>query len=527
LGYSKDSAYQWVWDNIFTYTRQLGTSHNLAITAGHTAERRNGWRSSAVRNNVANDKSKWELNFTDTTGQQINERFPIGNYFRRESYLLRANYRFKEKFLVNATFRRDANSNFSEQNRWGNFPSLGLGWIVSKESFMEDQNIFDFLKLRASYGYVGNDVISPGQFDLLPADRLYAYFGNELINGTLVTNIVDPNLKWEVVKEFDAGIEFSLLNNKLTGEIDYYNKKATKALYTIRILEIGSGSQFLTNAADIVNKGIEISLGWNNKINEKNFYSIKGNITFNKNNVENVGLGRALEFGSLNNGWNATRTVAGQPIGSFWVFQTNGIFQTQAEVDAVPHTTTAAPGDFRIVDVNKDGTIDNLDRVYKGSYQPKFYYGINTALTVKQFDFSMDIFGNAGNMVYNAKKGVRYGGNYNVEYDVAVDRWKPGSNNNKVPRAYNGVPYPTDYFLESGSFIRLNNVTVGYKILSKTLARTFSSIRVFASAQNPYIYTKYTGFTPELPGNPNEAGIELNAYPISATYTVGINLQLK
>ena len=527
LAYSKDSAYQWVWDNIVTYEKQIGSAHNLKVTAGHTAERRNGWRSSANRNNVVNDKGQWELNFNDTTGGQQNLRLPIGNYFRRESYLVRASYRFQEKYIVNATFRRDANSNFAESNRWANFPSIGVGWIITREPFMSDQETFDMLKFRASYGLVGNDVIAPGQFSLLPEERLYAYFGNELINGATITRIVDPNLKWEVVKEFDLGLEFSLLDNKLSGEIDYYHKTATDALYPIRIMELGFGNQFLTNAADIVNQGIELSLSWSDIVNDHANYTVRGNITFNKNSVENVGLGRALEFGNLGNGWTATRTLAGQPIGSFWVFKTDGIFQTQAEVDAVPHITTAAPGDFRIVDVNKDGAIDNLDRVYVGSYQPKFYYGLNGTLNLNRFDFSMDIFGNGGNKVYNAKKGVRYGGNYNVEFDVAINRWQPGSNNNKYPRAYNGVPYPMDYFVEPGGFIRINNITVGYKLQSKTLSRAFSSIRVFASAQNPYMYTKYTGFTPELPGNQNEAGIELNAYPISATYTIGLNLQLK
>ena len=146
---------------------------------------------------------------------------------------------------------------------------------------------------------------------------------------------------------------------------------------------------------------------------------------------------------------------------------------------------------------------------------------------MKRWDFGLDIFGNAGNKVYNAKKGVRYGGNYNLEYAVATNRWTPGSNNNTTPRAYNGVPYPTDYFVESGSFVRINNVTVGYTLKPKAQGGIFNTVRLFASAQNPYIYTKYTGFTPELPGNQNEAGIELNVYPISATYMAGVNIQLK
>jgi TonB-dependent starch-binding outer membrane protein SusC len=169
--------------------------------------------------------------------------------------------------------------------------------------------------------------------------------------------------------------------------------------------------------------------------------------------------------------------------------------------------------------------IDNLDREYVGSYQPRMFYGLNASANLKRFDFGIDIFGNAGNKVYNAKKGVRYGGNYNIEYDVAINRWVPGSNNNEVPRAYNGVPYPTDYFVESGSFVRINNITVGYTL--PTGKSAFSKARFFATAQNPYLYTKYTGFTPELPGSQTEAGIELNIYPISATYMIGVNVQLK
>ncbi len=527
LHYSRDSIYQWVWDNFITYDKKFGTDHNLRIVVGHTAERRNGWTSSADKNNVADDKSLWKLNFKDTAGAQQNFRDPIGNYYRRESFFIRANYRLKERYLLNATFRRDANSNFSLKNRWGNFPSVGVGWILSSENFMAHQTLFDELKLRASYGWVGNDVIAPGQFDLRPTDQLYAYFGTNRYNGATVTSIVDPDLKWEVVKELDFGLEFSAFRQRLTGEIDYYSKKATDALYTVRYLNVGFGTDFLTNAADVTNKGIEISLAWNGEINKVTKYVVRGNITFNHNNVSNVGLGKPLNYGSLNNGWSATQTLAGQPIGSFWVFKTDGIFQTIDEVAAYPHVLNAQPGDFKFVDINQDGEIDNEDRIHVGSYQPKLYYGFNTAVTWKKFDFSLDIFGVSGNKVYNAKKGVRYGGNYNIEFDVATDRWQPGSNNNTTPRAFNGVPYPSDYFIESGSFARINNVTLGYNFEMKGSRLKIEKLRVFASANNPYIYTKYTGFTPELPGNQNEAGIELNIYPISATYMFGVNVQFK
>ena len=527
LNYIADSIYQWTWDNYFTYTKDFGQDHHLVVTAGHTSERRNGWAQNSSVNNVENDESKWKLNFSDTARGQQNLRSPIGNYFKRESYFIRANYNFRDKYLVNATFRRDANSNFSPQNRWGNFPALGLGWIITKEAFMSNQKLFNVLKLRASYGIVGNDAISPGQFLLKPAEHLYAYFGTNRIDGAIPVGIIDPNLKWEENKEFDVGVEFTLLDRKLSGEIDYYNKNSTNALFTIPLTDIGFGSQFLTNAANILNEGVEISLGWNDKINDNLKYSLGANVTFNRNVVQNIGLGKALYFGSLNNGYQATATVVGQPIGSFWVYKTDGIFQTANDVANYPHITNAQAGDFKIVDLNNDGVIDNNDRYYAGSYQPKMYGGFNGSVSWKKFDFSFDVYGNFGNKVYNAKKGVRTGGNYNVEYDIAINRWQPGSNENKYPRAFNGVDPPMDYFIESGSFVRINNLTLGYTFQPKENPVHVGRIRVYASAQNPFIFTNYTGFTPELPGNQNEAGIELNIYPVSATYMIGLNIDFK
>ncbi|MEO8720555.1 MAG: TonB-dependent receptor [Ginsengibacter sp.] len=525
LFYRADSVYQWTWDNYFTYTKNFGTKHRMILTAGHTSERRNGWNQNSSKDNVANNSSDWKLKFADTTGAQQNLRTPIGNYYKRESYFIRANYEYEGKYLVNATFRRDANSNFSLKNRWANFPAIGLGWVITKEDFMSQQKVFDNLKLRASYGWVGNDVIGPGAFLLQPSEYLYAYFGTTRINGAIPTGIIDPNLKWEINKELDLGVEFTLLDGRLNGEIDYYKKRSTNALFTIPLVDLGFGSSFLTNAANILNEGMEFSLGWKGKINDHTNYSLGANATVNKNTVENVGLGKALYFGSLNNGYQATATVVGQPIGSFWVYKTDGIFQNADDVAAYPHLTNTVAGDFKILDVDKSGKIDGNDRVFVGSYQPKIYGGFNGSVNWKKLDFSFDVYGNFGNKVYNAKKGVRTGGNYNVEYDIAINRWQPGSNENKYPRAFNGTVPPLDYFIESGSFVRVNNLTFGYTIQPKENQAHIGNVRVYASAQNPFLFTKYTGFTPELPGNQNEAGIELNVYPVSATYMIGLNIQ--
>ena len=528
LNFSRDSIYHWTWDNFFTYDKKIGTDHSLKLTLGHTAERRNGWNNNAsiADGTIPNDNSQWVLNFKDTARGQQNTRGPIGNYYKRESFFIRANYAFKDKYLVNLTYRRDGSSNFPPSKNWSNFPSVGLGWILTKEGFMANQKTFDFIKVRASYGLVGNDVIPANQFALSPSEFYYAYFGSNRINGATVAGIKDPNLQWEVVKEFDFGIEFTALDRKLTGEIDYYHKKATKALYPIPLPNLGFGSVFNTNAADVLNSGIELSLGWNKSINKTTRYSIKGNVTFNKNTVESIGIGQSIYDGNLGNGKTATITAVGQPIGSFWVYKTDGIFQTNADVNASPHLPNAQAGDFKLVDLNNDGVINEKDKYFAGSYQPKYYYGISGSLNWKQFDFGLDIFGNAGNKVYNAKKGVRYGGNYNVEYDVAFNRWTPGSGNNNNPRAFNGTATVSDYFVESGSYIRVNNISAGYTLKLKEHS-SFQSLRVFVNTQNPFIYTKYTGFTPEIPGPPLASGIELNAYPISASYMVGVNVQLK
>lgn len=526
LTYTNDSIYNWVWDNYFTYEVKIFDNNTLKFNLGHTAERRDGWHNRAVKKEVPFDEDQWVLNFTDTAGDQQNYRDPIGRYFRRESYFIRANYTHNDKYLINATVRRDANSNFSKNNRWGTFPAVGVGWIISNEDFFKN-NWINILKLRGSFGFVGNDVVSPGEFELRPTEYLYAYFGSDYINGTTVTEIVDPDLSWEVVREIDFGLEFSLFDNELSGEIDVYHKKASGALYTVPLPDLGFGSSFLTNAADIINQGLEFSLSWNKTFTNDIYYKARANTTFNQNTVKNVGLGKPLNYGSLNNGHTATQTLEGEPIGSFWVYRTDGIFQTQDEIDNYPTLPNTEPGDFKVVDINNDGIIDSKDREHVGSYQPKMTLGITQSFYYKNFDLSLDLYGVFGNLVYNAKKGVRYGGNYNIEYDVAINRWQPGSGNNEYPRAFNGVPYPTDYFIESGSYLKINDVSLGYTFKNLMKTKHIDNLRIYLSAQNPYVFTNYTGFTPELPGNQNESGIELNIYPVPASFLFGLNLQLK
>lgn len=529
LTQSEMEKYRWIWDNTLTYTPTLKKGHNLSILAGHTAERYDGFEQSFKLDGVPFAQQYRYLNTgRDAILGTINYQRPIADYGRRESYLSRVSYNYQGKYLLNASFRRDGSSKFPTQNRWGNFPSVGLGWMVSNESFMKNVRSINMLKVRGSWGRVGNDRINPSEFVTLLSTGLSAVFGNQVVLGSTIAEIKDPNLKWETTEEIDLGIDFEAINGHISGVIDFYNKKTLGALFNIP-LPGGLGdnnNSMLTNAADILNRGIEVSLRYNKNSKGKFNYSIGANATFNQNKVLGLGSGLPTNFGSLRNGEFATRVAAGQPIGSFWVYETNGIFQSEAEVDAAPHFLGTQAGDFRIVDQNGDGKLNDLDRIYVGSYQPKCYVGINGNFKYKQWDLNLDILGNFGNKVFNGKKTVRYGGNYNVEKAVADARWTPTKPSTTNPRAFNGVPKPTDYFVESGSFLRLNNFTLGYNLPARIAKKSkVQGYRFFITAQNALTWKKFSGFSAELPGSPADAGIELDIYPTSSTFLTGLSIQ--
>jgi len=529
LTQSEMEKYRWIWDNTLTYTPSLKKGHHLSILAGHTAERYDGFEQSFKLDGVPFAQQYRYLNTgRDAVLGTINYQRPIADYGRRESFLSRVSYNFQGKYLLNASFRRDGSSKFPIQNRWGNFPSVGLGWMVSNENFMKNVRSINMLKVRGSWGRVGNDRINPSEFVTLLSTGLSAVFGNQVFMGSTIAEIKDPNLKWETTEEIDLGIDFEAINGHIAGVIDFYNKKTLGALFNIP-LPGGLGdnnNSMLTNAADILNRGLEVSVRYNKNSKGPFNYSIGANATFNQNKVLGLGSGLPTNFGSLRNGEFATRVAAGQSIGSFWVYETNGIFQTAAEIDDAPHFLGAQPGDFRIVDQNGDGKLNDLDRIYVGSYQPKCYMGINGNFKYKQWDLNLDILGNFGNKVFNGKKTVRYGGNYNVEKSVADARWTPAKPSNTNPRAFNGVPKPTDYFVESGSYLRLNNFTLGYNLPARIAKKSkVQGYRFFITAQNALTWKKFSGFSAELPGGPADAGIELDIYPTSSTFLTGLSIQ--
>ncbi len=525
LSIGESQGNRWVWDNTATITKKFG-QHNFNLLVGTTAEQIKVNGLGGTRLDVPEDKDQWYLNAGSTIGAT---NFNDGDKSTRNSYLTRLNYNYQDKYFLTATGRYDGTSRLPSGNRWGFFPSIGAGWAISSEQFMDDQKIFSNLKLRASYGKVGNDGIPSNAFIALATSNLpYFFNGAEVLNFRL-EQLYDPQIQWEIATEVNFGLDFSMLKNKLSGTIDVYDRKTTDALVRIKIPTSLGDDEYITNAASFTNKGVELGLNWVDNIDKDWKYNIGGNIAFNKNRIENLNGGQAIPDGGVGGQGNTTLSDNGQPIGSFYLWEVDGIFQTAAEI-AGSAQPSAKPGDLKYRDVDGNKVIDAKDRVFQGSYQPKFTYGINGGLSYKSFDLSVAGYGTGGGKIYNGKKAARGDFRDNIETEVANNRWTPNNTNTTIPRAnLNELPAST-YFLEKGDFFRINNLTIGYTLPIKTLSVIkMQSLRVYAAVQNLATFTNYSGFTPELTPTGDRSstlagGIESSIYPTTRTFAFGVNV---
>ena len=506
----KSNYYNWVFDAYVTYDKTFNDYHNLKFTVGTSSTERQNDKIKVNINNVPANADLFSLQNGEQGTESLNfDDTKLSNKDRLRSYFARLQYNFAQKYFITGTIRRDGSSIFANKDKnWGNFPSVGIGWTLSEEPFLKDNNFIDLIKLRASWGELGNQNIP---FNAITFDsNLNAVFGSDqAVNpGSTITAIVDENVSWEVTDEIDFGFEFSFMDGKLTGEADYYNRLNKNAILPISLPKaFGAENNVLTHAGKVRNKGVEIALNWNNSVNEDFKYHFGGNVTFNDNKLEKITNPFAFEQtgGSLDNGQVTKRLREGQPIGSFYLLEVLGFDER---------------GEFVYKDVNGDGEIDDADKQFFGSIQPKMFYGVNFGFDYKNWDFNVDGYGNVGNKVYNGKKAQRWGGE-NIEQRVAEDFFIPGNTASENPAPFNDVPLASTYYLEDGDFFRINTLTDIFKGVQK--------IRFYALAQNPIIFKKFTGFTPELIGNDGgnplgTAGIELNAYPSVKSYMFGINV---
>ena len=448
------------------------------------------------------------------------------------SYFARLQYSYKDKYFLSAVIRRDGSSNFGPKNKFGYFPTASLGWVISDEDFLKDSKSINFLKLRTSYGVIGNDrIASYGFVSLLSGEATYV-FNNQLTYGVALGAISNPEIRWEKQKPFDVGLDMKLFD-KFDITIDYFNKTTEDLLLSPQvsgILGVSAPGALgpIVNAGTVENKGLEFSIGYKEAISEDFKFNINYNFTTLKNKVLYVGSEAGVLFGgSFGVGQEPpSRMEAGFPIGYFYGYKTTGIFQTQNDVDNHATQNNASPGDLRFVDINKDGIIDIKDKTYIGDPIADVTMGLNFSFDYKNFDFNLYAFASVGNeIVRNYERSLPLT-NRPTYY---LSRWTGNGTSNTFPRVTTGTTSNTlfsDFYVEDGSFVRLQNIQVGYTLGSRFIKKTgIDKLRVYVSANNLFTLTKYRGYDPTTSnGSPIGGGLDQGFYPNPKTFLFGLNV---
>ena len=522
-----------------TYTKTIADDHKITAMIGNTIFKEYGNGLGATGYDVPNNS--WD--FADialTKGAPPEGINPASSYIydeRRLSYFTRVQYDYKGKYLLSGMYRRDASTKFGPSNKVGYFPSLTAGWVISDEGFFGESKIINFMKLRGSYGIVGNDRIpNNGYISQLSGEATYVFDGG-LVNGVATGQIPNPDLKWEQAEKFDVGLDINLLDNKINIVADYFiDTREDLLIPGIPVSGILAGaapgaSNPTINAGTVRNEGIEFSINYKDKFSEDFSMSLGYNITMLKNNVTQILGADFLAGGVFGIGQQApSRMEVGHSIGYFYGLKTDGIFQNQAEVDAHPSQlgvgATASPGDLRYVDVNGDGKIGFDDRTDIGDPIPEATMGFNVQLNYKGFDFAVYSFASVGNDMVRNYESIADDAN---RLTYVLDRWTGEGSSTTVPKvttAGNTNRLFSDYFVEDASYFRIQSAQLGYSINPNFIEKSgISKVRLYAGVNNLYTFTKYKGYDPGASnGQPIGGGIDDGFYPIPRTYLLGLNI---
>lgn len=514
-------------DYVLTYTNSFG-DHNLTATAGFTTYYNSLSRLDAARGQgiglvIPDNPDKWFVSIGDlataTNGSTQWERSTV-------SFLGRVIYNYKGKYLFNGSFRRDGSSAFSYTgNQWQNFYSVGAGWLMTEEEFMKGISWLDMLKLKGSWGTLGNQNLDTAY----PAEPLLenayaAVFGNPSIiyPGYQLAYLPNPNLRWEKVEAWEAGFESNMFRNRLHFEGVYY-KKNTKDLLA-KVPGLSGTIPGIGNLGQIENKGVELAATWRDQIGDWG-YSVGVNLTTIKNEVKSlVQDGYSIIAGDKSQSY----TMAGYPIGFFYGYKVDGVYQSQADIDASPKNTLAAvtPGDLKFKDVNGDGEITPADRTMIGDPTPDVTYGISLGVSYKGWDLGIDMMGQGGNQIY------RTWDNYNwaqFNYmEQRLDRWHGEGTSNTQPllNTKHAINFEnSEYYVESGSFFRIRNIQLGYTFEKTLISKIgLKALKAYFNVQNLKTWKHNTGYTPEFGGSAIAFGVDNGSYPVPAVYTFGLNI---
>ncbi len=557
--------FEWLWENTIAFDRTFG-QHTINFVGGVSAQK-NTYNAMGGQGIPPNSTIR---DLAQVTNLQLD---PGGNgqtITSIASEFARVTYNFGDRYLITGTIRRDGSSKFDTGHQYGVFPSGAIAWRVKQESFMKSVDWLYDLKIRGSYGELGNQQpISPFRYQALFSTGLGATvspnnlgypFNETYQRGYAQTQPANPNLRWETDDELDLGLDASFMHGDLTLTADYFERKSKNFLLNVPA-PAQTGYNFLTqNVGSMENKGLELALNYNHKTRDltygvtATFTTYKNKLTSLTSGTDNITNQIAGTVTLAGNGWGTfSKTYVGEPIGTFYGYQSIGVFQTQAQIDALNASSAAKnpsypfyqkpvtrPGDRYFADINGDGHVDATDQTSLGSPIPKFYGGLDLTASYKGFDFNAYFYGVYGNKILNYEKSNlqsfqnrSFVGVQNVSEDFYENHWTPSNPSNTYSRAsYNddatGSNVPSSAWIENGSFLKLKNLTVGYTLPATLSQRvSLSKVRAYISTQNLFTITNYSGLDPEIGiqgGNASQNGIDNGTYPGSRFYTIGLNV---
>ena len=525
--------FTWLWENILTYDWQINDKNRLNLLGGITAQKyTNEKLGGSGRNFFSEVEDYWYLDqsSSDTRGLENN-----GKHEAMMSYLFRANYALMDRYLLTASIRADGSSKFGPDNRWGYFPSVAAGWRISEEAFIKDNvEWLSNLKIRGSWGQIGNDKIGNDKYYALAnvAPTYDAVFGGDYYSGGTVTSLYNTQIHWERSEQLDLGFDLGLFNNRFSLEFDYYRRDTKEMLVNVDVPASVGLASVETNVGSVRNSGLDFTVKWEDSF--KDFrYGIRLTGTTIKNEVTNLG-GKRITSGDIGSGKSVHMTEEGMPIKYFYGYKTIGIFQSNEEIEQYnamaaaasgdakkKYQANVAPGDLIYADTDGNGYITAEDRTDLGSPTPKFIGGLGITAAWKGFDLSIDLQGNFGNKIYNAKQAERNAGVDNWDRSF-LDRWTENNRNTSIPRmTFEGNNYfVSDRYVESGNYVKLQTVELGYTFPKNLMQKVhIQNLRLYFSGNNLLYFTNYNGFTPEILG-----GLDRDIYPITATCRFGLNL---
>ncbi len=533
LGVGFNKSLTWLWDNTLTWMKTLNDVHEITVLAGTSAQANTYSYVSAVRQGFASDLTK-EIN----AGSRENlDNGGSASEWSLFSYFARINYGFDDRYLLTATVRRDGSSRFGPNNRYGTFPSFSVAWRVSEEDFFKNlnQSIFNDVKIRGGYGETGSQDIGSYQFASSLVTGQYN-FNSQLVNSVYPLAMANPNIQWESVNQTNVAIDLGMLDNRINVTLEGFVKNTQDMLVNAAVpISTGYNPAYrpAVNAGKMQNRGVELTVNTRN-VQRELVWNTDFNITFLQNKIISLNDTVPIMRGGIGLNYNLARLQEGHPVNAFFGHVTNGLFQTQAEVDAYAVQTggsdiynRTSAGDIRFLDLNQDGVITDEDRTFIGNPNPKFIFAMNNTLTYRNFDMSVYVQGEYDKDMFNANLIWQESmGTVQNQTRRVLDRWVGEGTSTEMPRAVFGDPNknarPSTRFVEDASYVRIKNVTIGYTFPSNSLERiAVKQLRVYVSAQNLYTFTKYSGNDPELS---NPTGIDLGTYPQARTLSVGANV---